>query len=166
MSYTTSQIANLAGVTKRTIHFYERKGLLKASRNKANNYREFDQSQVDRLQQIMFYRALDFSIIQIGTILKKDQRDLLTILQAQKNNLLAKQEQVCQLLTLIDRSIANQTGEIKMTDAEKFVAFKQHALQNNEEQFGEEISQTYDPKIVKRANQQWQNMTQEQYQQM
>ena len=69
MEYTIQKLAELAGVTTRTLRWYHRIGLLTPSRIGENGYRYYGGAEVDRLQQILFYRALGVELARIGAIL-------------------------------------------------------------------------------------------------
>jgi DNA-binding transcriptional MerR regulator len=58
MGYTVKQVAEISGVSVRTLHFYDETGLLKAARQGANGYRFYEEPQLLTLQQILFYREL------------------------------------------------------------------------------------------------------------
>jgi len=58
MKYTVKQLADLAGVTRRTLHYYDEIGLLKPTMQGRNRYRYYDEDALLRLQQILFYREL------------------------------------------------------------------------------------------------------------
>ena len=59
MEYTIKQLSDLAGITPRTLRWYDSQGLLKPGRVTEAGYRLYGPAEVDRLQQILFYRALD-----------------------------------------------------------------------------------------------------------
>ena len=58
MEYSIQALARLAGVTTRTLRWYDQIGLLKPSRVADNGYRYYGPAEVDRLQDILYYRAL------------------------------------------------------------------------------------------------------------
>ena len=66
MEYTVRQLAKMAGVTPRTLRYYDEIGLLKPARVRPNGYRIYSGAQVDTLQQILFYRELDVPLDAIG----------------------------------------------------------------------------------------------------
>ena len=84
MKYTVKQLANLAGVSARTLHYYDEIALLKPAAYGENGYRYYDDAAVLRLQQIMFYRELEFSLSDIQTILDQPDFDVARALAAQK----------------------------------------------------------------------------------
>lgn len=61
MAYTVKQVSDLAGVSIRTLHYYDEIGLLKPASHGENGYRYYDEQALLRLQQILFFRELDFS---------------------------------------------------------------------------------------------------------
>ncbi|MFC6315662.1 MerR family transcriptional regulator [Lapidilactobacillus achengensis] len=155
MRYQTNELAKLAGVSQRTIRFYENEGLLVAQRDPENNYRSFASDQVDRLQQILFYRELGLPLAQIKQILLAPDFNILQALQEQEQALLAQQTRIAGLLALVQRTLDYQKGALIMSDQEKFAAFKAAQVTNNEQAYGPEIRQKYGDAQVERANQQW-----------
>ena len=69
MAYTVKQVAAMSGVSVRTLHFYDETGLLKPAYLGANGYRFYEEAQLLTLQQILFYRELEFELKQIKEIL-------------------------------------------------------------------------------------------------
>ncbi len=60
--YTVKELSTLAGVSVRTLHYYDQIGLLSPARIAENGYRQYDNAALLRLQQILFYRELDFKL--------------------------------------------------------------------------------------------------------
>ncbi|WP_105615329.1 MerR family transcriptional regulator [Vallitalea okinawensis] len=73
--YTINQVAQLFQITTNKLRFYEKKGLIKAIRDKQNNYRYYSDKHLIKIQAILMYRVLGFSIEDIQTVLNKDYRD-------------------------------------------------------------------------------------------
>ena len=70
MKMTVNEFAKLSGISVRTVHYYDRIGLLKpAFINELNGYRFYDETSVQRIQEILFYRELDFPLKSIEEIL-------------------------------------------------------------------------------------------------
>lgn len=166
MKYTIKKLAELAGITTRTLRYYDSIDLLKPNEINQSNYRIYDEKNVDKLQQIMFYRSLEFPLSQIKQILDDPDFSTLKALEQQRQLLLNKQAELAKLLTNIDQTIKSHNGEITMTDTEKFAAFKQQRLKNNETEFGAELTEKYDSETIKKANQKFGNLTEADYQQM
>jgi DNA-binding transcriptional MerR regulator len=80
MDYTVKQLADLAGVSARTLHYYDEIGLLKPAAHGENGYRYYDEAAVLRLQQIMFFRELDFSLNEIKDLIDRPSFDVTSAL--------------------------------------------------------------------------------------
>jgi len=105
MVYSISEISNLAGISVRTLHFYDNEGLLVPQRNPQNGYREYSHHHLITLQQILIYREMDFSIAQIKTLLTKQNDDLLHCLTKQKHQLKQKVKHINFLIEKIEVSM-------------------------------------------------------------
>ena len=92
MEYTVKALADLAGVTPRTIRWYDRTGLLKPCRTTASGYRIYGPAEVDRLQTILFYRELDLPLSNIQTLLDDPSFDRLAALQSHLAELETRRE--------------------------------------------------------------------------
>lgn len=127
MSYSIKQLAELSGVSTRTLRFYDEIGLLKPSFIGENQYRYYEDEQVILLQQILFYRELDYSLKDIKKVLNHSAFDKVSSLQQQKMLLQKKQDSISQMLKTIDKTINHCRGEISM-QVEEF--FDSNKLQN------------------------------------
>ncbi len=122
MRYTIKQLADLSGVTVRTLHYYDQIGLLKPSFHHENGYRFYEQKEVEKLQQILFFRELEFPLARIQTIVNSDAFDKTHALKDQKILLQLKKRKLEQLITIIENSLKG--GEQPMTDHTQFDPFK------------------------------------------
>ena len=82
MEYTIKQLADLSGVTPRTLRWYDREGLLRPGRVTEAGYRIYGPKEVDRLQEILFYRELGFSLADIRRLLDDPAYDRQAALQS------------------------------------------------------------------------------------
>jgi DNA-binding transcriptional MerR regulator len=163
MEYTINKLAKIAGVSTRTLRWYDECGLLKPRRISSNGYRVYGQSEVNRLQQILFYRELGFELSKIGRILSEKDFDGLAALQSHHTALCVKKEQLNLLIANVEKSIKAMKGEVEMSDYEKFEGFKQKLIEDNEAKYGEEIRAKYGDETVDRSNAKVKGMTKEQY---
>jgi len=76
LQYTVKQLADLAGVSTQTLRYYDQIGLLKPAGTTEAGYRLYSSAEVDRLQQILFYREIGMSLEQIGEIISAPDFDL------------------------------------------------------------------------------------------
>ncbi|NLG99707.1 MAG: MerR family transcriptional regulator [Chloroflexi bacterium] len=121
--YTVKRLAKMAGVTPRTLHYYDEIGLLRPEKTGENGYRYYGEESVLRLQQILFYRELDFSLEQIKSVIDRPDFDLLRALEAHKSALRERVERLNCLINTIDNTIKHLRGEIKMNDLEFYKGF-------------------------------------------
>lgn len=153
MVYTVKKLAKLAGVSVRTLHYYDEIGLLKPSAIGENGYRYYDETAVLRLQQILLFREMAFSLVEIQTILDQPDFDLTNALQTHKQALQQRAERLHDLIRTIDQTILHLKGEIQMSTDELFAGFDEETQQRYEQ----EAYQRYDPEIVKASIQRWKN---------
>ncbi|MEQ9439151.1 MAG: MerR family transcriptional regulator [Cyclobacteriaceae bacterium] len=118
MHYTVKQLADLAGVSVRTLHVYDRKGLLKPLARTEARYRLYGPAELLRLQQILFYKELDFPLKEIKAMLDDPEFDLVQALKAHKTALNVRRERIGTLLNTIDNTIEHLKNETVMEKPE------------------------------------------------
>jgi DNA-binding transcriptional MerR regulator len=163
MEYTVQKLAKLAGISTRTLRYYDEIGILKPARINSSGYRIYGQTEIDRLQQILFYRELGVGLDNIKSMVTAASFDGTQALREHRDKLLEKREQLDLLIANVDKTIAATEGRIKMSDQEKFEGFKQKKIDENEKQYGAEIRHRYGNDAVEKSNAKFKNMTQEQY---
>ncbi|HEV2614580.1 MAG TPA: MerR family transcriptional regulator [Gammaproteobacteria bacterium] len=132
MPYTVNTLAKISGVSVRTLHHYDEIGLLKPAYYGENNYRYYEEEQLLMLQQILFYRELQFSLIDIEKILKSDRFNKVKALMAHKDLLITGLEQKKRLLKTIDKTIVYLRGEKAMKHEDLFYGFNSTKQKNYE----------------------------------
>ena len=163
MEYTVQKLAQLAGVSGRTLRYYDEIGILTPARINSSGYRIYGQKEVDLLQQILFYRALDVELETIKTILSASGYDRVGVLREHRVRLIDKKNQLEQLIETVEKTIASAEGRINMSDKEKFEGFKTKIVEDNEKKYGKEIREKYGDKTVDQSNQKVLKMTKEEY---
>lgn len=163
MEYTVQKLARLAGISARTIRYYDEIGILKPARISSSGYRIYGAQQVDRLQQILFYRELGVDLDSIKNIIIVPSFDEAEALKDHREKLLEKRKQLDLLIRNVEKTIALKEGRIIMSDKEKFEGFKKNMIDENEKNYGEEIRQKYGSETVDKSNAKLMNMTQEEY---
>lgn len=162
MEYTVSGLGKTAGVSTRTLRYYDKINLLKPSKINSSGYRIYSQKEVDLLQQILFYRELGMSLENIRSITASPDFDKVKALSGHLADLVAKRNQLDLLIANAQKTIACVKGETVMSDKEKFEGFKQKLVDDNEKQYGPEIRAKYGDDAVDRANAKILEMTVEQ----
>ncbi len=166
MEYTVQKLAQLAGVSSRTLRYYDEIGILKPARINSSGYRIYGQPEVDRLQQILFYRELGVSLDQIKEIITAPAFDAADALREHREKLLEKRKQLDLLIANVEKTIMSAEGRRTMSDKEKFEGFKKKMIEENEEKYGKEIREKYGDETVDQSNAKLMNMTEEQYEEV
>lgn len=110
MGYTVNQIAKKAGISVRTLHYYDEIGLLKPSLIKENGYRSYDDHTLVKLQQILFFRELEFSLDEIRTMVNAPGFNTIEALHDQRKLIEMKKARLSKLLQTIDKTIQSMKG--------------------------------------------------------
>ncbi len=166
MEYTIKKLAQLAGVSARTLRYYDEIGLLKPERVNSSGYRIYGPKQVDLLQQILFYRELDVDLETIMQLVTDDSFDPIMALYEHRAHLLNKRARLDRIIATVERTIASKKGAETMSDKDKFDALKEKRIADNEKAYGEEIRQKYGDKKVDESNAKLRGFSKEQYEAM
>lgn len=124
MAYTVQQLARLAGVSARTLRFYDSIHLLSPSHVGDNGYRYYEHAELVRLQQILFFRELDFSLDDIKRMMHAPGFDVLRALRDQQHLLRLKRKRLDTLIRSIDHTITSMQQHTPPSDETLYDAFK------------------------------------------
>jgi len=163
MEYTVQKLGKLAGISTRTLRYYDEIEILKPARINSSGYRIYGQKEIDKLQQILFYRELGISLESIKDIVTAPSFDGTKALLEHREKLLEKREQLDLLIANVDKTIAVTEGRIIMSNKEKFDGFKKKLVDDNEKQYGKETREKYGEEAVNKSNNKLKSMTQEEY---
>ena len=163
MEYTVHRLSRLAGVSARTLRYYDQIGLLRPARISSSGYRIYGPAEIDLLQQILFFRELGFPLAEIQEAVTVPDFDQAKALREHREKLLEKRAQLDALIVNVDKSIAHKEGRIAMSDKDKFLGFKQKLVEENENKYGKEARAKYGDESVNKSKQKVLNMTQEEY---
>jgi DNA-binding transcriptional MerR regulator len=155
-TYTVRQLAGLARISVRTLHHYDRIGLLKPSARTAAGYRLYGTADLLRLQQILLYRELDLPLEQVRRILDDPGFDPVRALAQHRQVLELQAERLVRLLHTIERTIARLTEvDMSLTDEELYEGLPKEQV----ERWKREVNERYDPKLVAESNRRVQAMS-------
>ena len=118
--YSVKQLAQMAGISVRTLHHYDEIGLLEPAHRTRAGYRKYGGEELSRLQQILFYRELDFPLKEIAEILDSPEFDAVEALRRHKAALLSRRKRLTQLISTIDKTIAKETEGAPMSHEELY----------------------------------------------
>jgi len=163
VEYSIKKLSQMAGVSARTLRYYDEIGLLMPKRTSSNGYRVYGRREVDLLQQILFFREMGLPLDEIKRIVLSEDFDGEAALENHLASLLAKEEQIQRLIANVERSISAMKGVETMKDEEKFEGFKEKLIVENEEKYGAEIRGKYGEDTVEASNRKFKGMSREQY---
>lgn len=123
-----NEVAKVSGVSSRTLHYYDKIGLLKPTKLE-NGYRGYTANDLDKLQQILFYKFLGFKLSKIAEILNNKSNHL-EILEEQRQLILKEKSRYEQILNTIENTIKSHKGEGNMSIEGKFSGFKLEDVKN------------------------------------
>lgn len=165
MTYSIRELSELAGVSARTLRYYDEIGLLKPMYASDAGYRFYGDSEVAVLQQILFYRERGFDLKQIRKIIYEEDFDIVRALEEHLMVLENQRKHVDSLIWTVKQTLGSMKGECEMKDREKFQAFKEGLIRENEEKYGKEIREKYGDDEVDASNRKMLNMFEEKWQQ-
>lgn len=150
MKYNIKELANLAGTSSRTLRYYDQIGLLRPKEYTKAGYRIYGTEEVDRLQQILFYKELGFSLKQIQQLIEENEESVDVVLNKHYHELQAKKTRIERQLETLAKTIAYQKGEYEMKDAEKFIGLKKEKLAEHA-RYQKESSVLYGQEVVNKV---------------
>ena len=143
MEYSIQALSRLSGVTTRTLRWYDEIGLLKPSRVAESGYRYYGPAEVDRLQDILYYRALGVELARIKRCLDDPSFDRLAALRSHLTALEAERARLEGLIRSVRQTIGAEERKEIMDDKQKFEAFKQRVVDWHQETYGAEARGRY-----------------------
>ncbi|MER6354800.1 MerR family transcriptional regulator [Streptomyces sp. NPDC001634] len=141
MSYSVGQVAGFAGVTVRTLHHYDDIGLLVPSERSRAGHRRYSDADLDRLQQILFYRELGFPLDEVAALLDDPETDPRAHLRRQHELLTARIEKLQKMAVAVEHAMEARKMGINLTPEERFEVFGDKDPFN--EQYAEEAEQRW-----------------------
>jgi DNA-binding transcriptional MerR regulator len=163
MEYSGNSLTKISGVSARALRYYDEIGLLKPLRTVASGYRIYGQNELNKLQQILFYKELGFSLEDIKKILSNPEFDRETAFKDHLESLEQKRDRLETLISNVKKSIADMKGDVKMSDNEKFEGFKRSLVDENERKYGKEIREKYGDNKVDESNAKLMGLSETQY---
>jgi MerR family transcriptional regulator, thiopeptide resistance regulator len=132
--YTVGRVADLSGVTIRTLHHYDEIGLLSPSGRSAAGYRLYEDSDLERLRRVLFYRELGFDLTEISTIIDDPLTDALGHLRRQRGLLTERIGRLSAMVEAIDYEMEARTMDIRLTPEERFEVFGEFRPEDHAEE--------------------------------
>lgn len=147
-NYSIGELAKLAGVSIRTLRYYDKIGLLKPAVRADSNYRYYGKEELYRLQQILFFKELDFELKKIRTLLDDPDFDQLKALAFQRKQIAGRKHRLEKLLITLDKTITELKKENSMlTDKELYEGFSKEEISK----IKKEVQEKFDAKVVEES---------------
>lgn len=134
MAFTVKSVAKLAGVSVRTLHHYDQIGLLRPASVSASGYRQYSDADLERLQQILFFRELDFSLQEIKAVLERPDFDRRQALLSHRKLLTQKQKRLQAILQSVDQTLEAMERGNEMDKQAMFEVFNDPKLAEYQEE--------------------------------
>ncbi|CAN5177115.1 MerR family transcriptional regulator [soil metagenome] len=142
MRYTVKKLADLSSISVRTLHYYDEIGLLEPSYVALNGYRYYEEAELLKLQQILFFKELDFNLEDIVEMLSSPGFKKLEALEDQKKLLEGKRKRLRKLIITIEKTIETLKGDETMNANNMFDAFTDEELEKLKEETKEKWGET------------------------
>lgn len=147
--YSVSLVAKIAGISIRTLHHYDKIGLLNPAKRAESRYRYYTKTELFRLQQILFFKELDFPLKKIQRILDDPEFDLIEALSFQRIELKKRKSRLDDLLKTIDKTVKQLSEEKEMvTESELYDGFSKEEI----DAWKKEVDEKYDKNVVSESN--------------
>ena len=154
--YTVHELAGLAGVSIRTLHHYDQIGLLEPALRTDAGYRLYGERSLLKLQQILFFKELDFPLDEITDILGDPGFDQVKALKEHGKLLRGRAERLKRLIKVVKKTIKKLTeGNMPMTDKELYEGFTKEQVAR----YKREVREKFDPKLVVESERRVRKMT-------
>jgi DNA-binding transcriptional MerR regulator len=141
MKMHIKEFAELTGVSVRTLHYYDEIKLLKPSFvDEQNGYRFYDERCLERMQEILFYRELDFPLKDIGEILSSHDYDKQKAMKEQKRLLTLKKERLERLITALDNAMKGEEFTMNVFDNSEFETQREQYAKETKEKWGDTVA--------------------------
>ena len=163
--YTVKKLSKLASVSIRSLHHYDKINLLKPEYRAESGYRYYGQNELLRLQQILFYRELDYPLKEVKRILDDPEFDLLKSLEFHKIELQKRTSRLSGLLITINNTIVKLKNQEMMNDEEMYEGFSNVDMQaiRNEaiRNYGDDEVLAAEEKVKAMGKKKWKQVKQE-----
>ena len=143
MYYKIKEVADMAGISVRMLHHYDKIGLLKPDSINSSGYRIYTNENLDRLQQILFFKELNFPLQEIKIILDNPNFNRKKALENHRQLLLEKKLRLEKIIHSVDKTISSIEGGVKMNKKEVLGVFDMTEIEEHQKKYSEEVKNKY-----------------------
>lgn len=143
MNYRVKEVADMVGISVRTLHHYDYIGLLKPASVNSAGYRLYSDDDLDRLQQVMFFKELGFSLKETREIMNSSGYDRNAALKTHRELLVKKRKRLDDIIQSLDQTLQSMGGGSTMDKRKMFTAFNMTDIEEHQKKYAEEARQKY-----------------------
>ncbi|CAM4022842.1 MerR family transcriptional regulator [Mesobacillus thioparans] len=159
--FKVKEVANLTGASIRTLHHYDRIGLLKPDAFTDAGYRLYSESDLERLQQILFFKEMDFTLQEIKDILDRPDFNRKETLKEHKTLLIKKRKRLDEIIRTVEKTIQSIEGGYHMKEKDLFEGFDMKEIEEHQKKYSDEAKARYGKEAVEKAEKRTANYTSE-----
>lgn len=156
--FTTKQLADMAGISARTLRYYDQIGLLVPEREE-NGYRSYGPSEVRRLQHILLLRSCGVPLQTVEEALDQADFSLSAMLTEHLSTLQKQRSDLEKTIATVRRVVAGLGGFEEMDDNQRFEEIKKQSIEQFEEEYGEEARKLYGDEAIDASNERMLSMS-------
>lgn len=149
--FKVKEVAVFTGVSVRTLHHYDRIGLLNPETTTLAGHRLYTERNLERLQQILFFKEMDFTLLEIKEILDRPDFDRKESLMKHKEMLLAKKKRLEEMIDTVEKTIHSIEGGTKMADKDMFNGFDMTEIEKHQKKYSQEAKEKYGKEAVEKV---------------
>lgn len=143
MAFKVKEVADLVGISVRTLHHYDQIGLLKPESVSPAGYRLYGDSDLERLQQILLFKEIGFDLQEIKRILDHPYFDRRQALFTHREILLEKKKRLDEMIGTVEKTLRAMEGESVMDKKEMFSGFDMGNIEEHQARYAEETREKY-----------------------
>jgi DNA-binding transcriptional MerR regulator len=141
--YKVKEVADIAGVSVRTLHHYHHIGLLSPVEVSETGYRKYGEAELTRLQQILFFKEMDFPLQKIKRILDDPEFNEEKALEHHREILIKRKKRLERLIHSVDRTLGSVRGGETMANGERFKPFNKREIEDHQKKYEKEIKERW-----------------------
>lgn len=149
--YQVKEVAQLAGVSARTLHHYDRIGLLKPASLSPAGYRLYTNENLEKLQQILFFKELGLTLQEIKEILARPDFNRAETLKHHRELLFKKKKRIEAMINTVEKTIGSLEGGILMNKSDMFNGFDKSEIEAHQRKYATEARQKYGEEMVEKV---------------
>ena len=143
MDYSIKEVADISGVTVRTLHHYDKIGLLSPIKNESNNYRMYSDYDLEKLQQILLLKEMGFSLQKIKDFLSSKDYNRKSALEHQLTYLKNQVNRYNDLIGLVNSTLKDIGGSKVMSGKDLFKGFDYDAMKEDQKKYEDEVKERW-----------------------